>query len=483
MHPTPIRTRILGAPLALCFILLAACGGGYGGGGGGTGGTCGGAYGGTCTPSVAVTNAPGNVNGVVTLTATASAQNGNSVASVQFRVDGTAVGAPDTSSPYSYDWDSRTVADGAHQVTAVVTDSANQMTTSAAVALTVTNGSLAVTLQASQIFPTPTTTASASGIFSVDAASGALGGSITVAGVTPTAVELGDAYAGAQGAAIVTLAQDAANANRFAVPAGTTLDSTQRADVAAGKLYVLVRSAAFANGELRGQVLPSGIVIRFAALGGAAEVPPVTSAGKGQVAVTVNAAALRASAHVNVSGLTASGAELATGAAGVVGAQLATLNVDALDPNHYFNDAITLTATDATNFTSGLWYGNALSAAHPGGELRGQLAGPAPTLTQLQADIFTPICSTCHTGVGASLPGVQDLTAGHTYASIVDVTSIENPALKRVDPSDPDNSYLVLKIQGSPGITGVRMPAVGGPLTQAQIDEVRAWIAAGALDN
>jgi hypothetical protein len=81
------------------------------------------------------------------------------------------------------------------------------------------------------------------------------------------------------------------------------------------------------------------------------------------------------------------------------------------------------------------------------------------------------------------LPGIQNLTAGHTYASLVNVTSIENPALKRILPGDPDNSYLVLKIQGSPGISGQQMPLTGGPLSQAQIDEVRAWVAAGALNN
>ena len=28
------------------------------------------------------------------------------------------------------------------------------------------------------------------------------------------------------------------------------------------------------------------------------------------------------------------------------------------DPNHYLNEAITLTSADVTNFTNGLWYGN-----------------------------------------------------------------------------------------------------------------------------
>jgi len=110
-------------------------------------------------------------------------------------------------------------------------------------------------------------------------------------------------------------------------------------------------------------------------------------------------------------------------------------------------------------------------------------AAPTVTLSQLQTAIFTPKCSGCHTGVGSSLPGVQNLTAGNTFAAIVGVASIEQPALKRVAPGDPDHSYLVQKIEGAAGISGQRMP-LGGPfLAQAEIDLVRAWIAQGALNN
>ena len=110
-------------------------------------------------------------------------------------------------------------------------------------------------------------------------------------------------------------------------------------------------------------------------------------------------------------------------------------------------------------------------------------ATPTVTLSQLQTTIFTPRCSGCHTGFGSSLPGVQNLTAGNTFASIVGVASIEQPALKRVAPGDPDHSYLVQKIEGAAGISGQRMP-LGGPfLAQSEIDLVRAWIAQGALNN
>lgn len=110
------------------------------------------------------------------------------------------------------------------------------------------------------------------------------------------------------------------------------------------------------------------------------------------------------------------------------------------------------------------------------------------TLSQLQAQIFTPICSVCHTGMGTTLPGVQNLTAGNTFTSVVNHPSLEQPALLRIRPNDPANSYLVQKILGSPGISGARMPfgcgPVGNPcLDQATIDLVKAWVSQGALNN
>jgi uncharacterized protein (TIGR03118 family) len=114
---------------------------------------------------------------------------------------------------------------------------------------------------------------------------------------------------------------------------------------------------------------------------------------------------------------------------------------------------------------------------------------PAPaavTLSQLQAAVFTPKCSGCHNGSnppGGALPGSQNLTAGNTFAAIVGVASLEQPALRRVKAGDPDNSYLIQKLEGLAGITGSRMP-LGGPfLDQATIDQIKAWIASGAPNN
>jgi hypothetical protein len=53
-----------------------------------------------------------------------------------------------------------------------------------------------------------------------------------------------------------------------------------------------------------------------------------------------------------------------------------------------------------------------------------------------------------------------------------------------VIPGDPENSYLVHKVEGRPGIVGVRMPTVGPPyLTDGQILILKRWIANGAPRN
>jgi hypothetical protein len=78
----------------------------------------------------------------------------------------------------------------------------------------------------------------------------------------------------------------------------------------------------------------------------------------------------------------------------------------------------------------------------------------------------------------------MSLVAAVAYANLVNVASTGKPGAIRVIPGDPTNSYLVQKLLGSPGIVGLRMPRSGPPyLTDAQISQIQAWIAAGALNN
>lgn len=102
----------------------------------------------------------------------------------------------------------------------------------------------------------------------------------------------------------------------------------------------------------------------------------------------------------------------------------------------------------------------------------------APTLSQLQTDIFTPFCSPCHQPGGIGPMPLDTLQA--SFDNLVGVESVEIAGLLRVAPGDPEMSYLVWKVEGRPTIVGDPMP-LGGPMLAAeQIEAIVAWIAAGA---
>ena len=119
-------------------------------------------------------------------------------------------------------------------------------------------------------------------------------------------------------------------------------------------------------------------------------------------------------------------------------------------------------------------------------ELRGQLSESSlslttgSTLADLQAKVFTPVCSGCHTGGGASLPSVMNLSnADASYNSLVGVFSIGEPNLLRVDAGNAAASLLVHKIEGTQTV-GSRMPLRGAKLEPEIIDALVQWINAGA---
>jgi len=109
-----------------------------------------------------------------------------------------------------------------------------------------------------------------------------------------------------------------------------------------------------------------------------------------------------------------------------------------------------------------------------------------PTLSEDVQPIFTANCafSGCHGG--ASPAQGMNLSAGQAYQNTVGVPSVELPGMDRIEPGQPDQSYLVNKIQGtqaSVGGSGQRMPLGLSPLSQDDINTIRAWVEAGASDN
>jgi mono/diheme cytochrome c family protein len=123
------------------------------------------------------------------------------------------------------------------------------------------------------------------------------------------------------------------------------------------------------------------------------------------------------------------------------------------------------------------------------------IAGPTPDLTptfsSIQRDIFAaadstgrPACSGCHTNAGGRTPsGGLNLAGDGAYDQLVNFASARKPGAIRVVAGDPDASYLVQKIEGVPGIVGVRMPLNGPYLSDGQIRIIRRWIETGAPRN
>ena len=122
------------------------------------------------------------------------------------------------------------------------------------------------------------------------------------------------------------------------------------------------------------------------------------------------------------------------------------------------------------------------------------ITGPTPnlvpTFSSIQNEIFNNgdssgrvACIQCHNAVGAFFSGLN-LTQNVAYANLVNVSSRGKVGAIRVIPGDAENSYLIHKLEGRPGIVGLRMPFNGPPyLTDGQILVIRRWIELGARND
>lgn len=148
------------------------------------------------------------------------------------------------------------------------------------------------------------------------------------------------------------------------------------------------------------------------------------------------------------------------------------------------------------NILLSLAYGCALFAIVACDEKLSDLTGPtpdlAPTFSSIQNTIFRATdssgraaCTNCHTTAGGRVPPAgMDLGSPNAHAQLVNVASNAKAGAIRVIPGDPENSYLIHKLEGRPGIVGLIMPRGGGPtLTSGQILVIKRWIELGAPNN
>lgn len=105
---------------------------------------------------------------------------------------------------------------------------------------------------------------------------------------------------------------------------------------------------------------------------------------------------------------------------------------------------------------------------------------PVVTLGQVWSQIISPVCLSCH-GPGEGGLVMGQTTTSFRTATVGQASSCGSQAY--IVAGDADASYLVKKIEGQAGICGARMPFGGPYLSPTQINLIRDWIDAGALDN
>jgi hypothetical protein len=181
-----------------------------------------------------------------------------------------------------------------------------------------------------------------------------------------------------------------------------------------------------------------------------------------------------------------------------------TFSITATDPE---GDALTYTWTQkapaqqgtfvgVTTGTSAQWFSPQIGAETPFTiEVSVSDGKAAPVVRTVNVPVTVPnysdvqslwstntLCTGCHGSAGG-----LNLAEGSSYAALVNVAN-RNAAcntLKRVLPSDPDNSALVRKIEGT--TCGNRMPRGANVAhfdnNPGQLILIRSWILGGALNN
>lgn len=106
--------------------------------------------------------------------------------------------------------------------------------------------------------------------------------------------------------------------------------------------------------------------------------------------------------------------------------------------------------------------------------------GPAVSYAAQIEPLFSADCTSmgCH---GFPMPQAQlDLRAGSGYAELIGIPASQCGERLRVDPGDPDASYLLAKLLGVGMCSGTRMPKAAAAYPVADIELVTAWICQGA---
>jgi hypothetical protein len=231
-------------------------------------------------------------------------------------------------------------------------------------------------LTGAQETPATGSTATGTGVLSVNAMTGDAYGTILTQGITGTASHVHEGATGVSGNVLLPL-QDAGG-GKWTLPVGSLLTSAQVTTFQAGGLYGNVHSAAFPNGEIRGQFNLGTALIRRTTLSGANEVPANTSGATGTGTLTIDPVTLVIRGGIITSGIVGTGAHLYQAAPGTFGAIIVHLYLDT-DGGWVIPPGTVLTPSQFDDLRKGNMAFDVESVAHGEGEIRGWLPADGST--------------------------------------------------------------------------------------------------------
>ncbi|MFO0981636.1 MAG: CHRD domain-containing protein [Planctomycetota bacterium] len=219
------------------------------------------------------------------------------------------------------------------------------------------------TLDGDAEVPPVTTKAGGWAIFTLNADS-TLSYLVNDQGLVGVAAHIHEGQPGVSGPIVFTLAGGPD------VYAGTTaaLSADQVSALRAGGYYVNVHTTAFPDGAVRGQIHARPVLFG-AHLTGGQVVPPVSTGALGEATFTVNGDNT-ITYDLGTTGLTGTSAEIRIGAPGASGDVLFTLTGG---PTDWSGTTAPMSADDFTSMQELGLYVQVSSAAHAGGEIRGQI--------------------------------------------------------------------------------------------------------------
>jgi len=245
--------------------------------------------------------------------------------------------------------------------------------------------------------PPRTTDARGTGIAVVNASTRQMIATVTTRGITGTEAHIHQGPPGVAGPIIIPLAETTPGSGVWTAQA--TLTEDQYNNLKAGNLYFNVHSAAFPEGEIRGQIAsqqtgaagttpstdstPQNFI---SSLKGQNEAPPTPSTAQGAGAMVINPDTRQFWAAIKTIGISGTDAHIHEGAPGVSGPITIPLK-ETSGSSGIWSANGTLTEAQYASLRQGNLYFNVHSTAFPNGEIRGQIL---PLLQVISTPAATP---------------------------------------------------------------------------------------------